>query len=292
MIISRLLSLTLLIIAGSALPAVALEPEVMTVASEIADRTEAAMRPFLTARDRLKVGPEADFTASLTVLQRGFQSPDATCAPALRSQFDEQVEALSRETGQPIRILPRAVPATATLVIGDIVGKQADLSEIPLKLWAEDAGHKADQALSIRAKALDLHAGDTSVLSGLYRSADGALVHGSGVFDWNSSYVYIEQQQPVWNCRFNFVQQIVWLSTLDLKERLRMELLKIEAGASQRSGANDAPDPLRGVRLRTEIGYLMTANLFCLQMAGARYGKDDVGRCAMRVASYMLGRPG
>ena len=47
MVISRLLLLTLLIVAGGAPPALALEPEVMKVADEIADRTEAAMQPLI-----------------------------------------------------------------------------------------------------------------------------------------------------------------------------------------------------------------------------------------------------
>lgn len=291
MVISRLLLLILLIVVGGAPPALALEPEVMKVADEIADRTEAAMQPLLSKRDFPKVAAEPNFTTSLTLLQRGFQPPDTTCAPALRSQFEKQVKALARDIRRPIRILPQGIPATAMLVIGDVIGKQADLSDMPFNKWADDTKRASDQDLSARAKALDLHAGNTSVLSGLYRSADGALVHGSGVFDWDSSYVYFEQDQPVWNCRFNFVQKIVWLSLLDVNERLRAELLEIESSAGRRSGADDDPDPWRGVRVRTEIGYLTTANLFCLQMAEISYSKQELRACAVRVASSMMGRP-
>ena len=54
MVISSFLLLTLLIVAGGALPALVLEPEVMKVADEIADRTEAAMQPLIAKREPLK----------------------------------------------------------------------------------------------------------------------------------------------------------------------------------------------------------------------------------------------
>jgi hypothetical protein len=250
---SCLLSLSLLIVVGGGMPAAAWEPEVEAMATEIANSTKALMQPFIAERDRRKAANEPAVTASLTVLRSGEQPRDPSCAPALRTQFEQQVAMLSREIRRPVQILSPGTPATVTFVIGDIVGKHADPSEVPLEKWSAEAKRRSDQALTETSKNMDREAGK-SILSGLYRRTDGALIHGSAVFDWDSSYIYADPSQPIWDCRFNFLKQIVWLYSLDLRERLRSQLLEIDALASQRSGANAIPDFYRSILVRTEIG--------------------------------------
>jgi hypothetical protein len=273
---------------GWSFPATALDPAADAYAREIANAVALASASTFGSGAAVRERTAQDFTVSLVFAQRSFRPQDPRCFSSLRRMFEEQVQALSELIPAPFRIGEQDAPRTVTLVVGHVVGQGADLSDIPLDVWRERARSRATFPVHGRSDDLGTpHEAYLNVLSGLYEGASGRLVYGQALISWGSTYLTAFLNLEDAKCQLNFVQQIAYLYTLDVRERLRDELNRVHIDWSNRA-TGAIQDASRHPFISRDVGYLITATVFCLQALNKSAASDDVVGCSSRLAKLML----
>lgn len=267
-----------------------LKPEAERTATEIADDVTSVMRPIMVNPSNAIGSNRPEITVSLTFPQRGRRPVDSRCLPALHEGFEKQVKLLAAAVPMDIRAASSKSPGTMAFVVGDVFGKTADLSDVPLGTWHAEAKSRARAPLKEWTRDLGIPGqGPSNVHSGLYRESDGELSFGHALIGWNSLLLRVELDAPDANCWLNFVNQIVALYVLGIEERLHDELDRVYFTASQRAtgGISDFhQQSLIGI----DVGFLINADVFCRKVLGAATPVKGVAACGLRVATLMIAK--
>lgn len=282
-------AIAIAIVSGSSSPSWAIEPTVDAYRQEVSDAVAHLVAP--TAKSGASAAERAplELTVSLVFAQRGFQPRDPHCFPSMRRMLGEQIQALSGVTGQVIREVDGDAPRTVTLVVGHVTGVGSDLSDVPLDAWWASARSQAPFPIRENSAGIGTpHEIPLNVLRGLYGATSAKLVYGQALVSWGSTYLNAYPNSQDGHCQLNFVEQIAFLSTLDVRERLRDELEDIHI--AWRNRAQEASgDWGRSALIGRDLNYLITASIFCLQI-GSPTTPTVLGDCSSRMANLMLAR--
>ncbi|MBS0541037.1 MAG: hypothetical protein JSR47_19910 [Proteobacteria bacterium] len=274
---------------GPSSPSWAIEPTVDAYRHEVADAVAHVTTPLVGRGASAAERAPLELTVSLVFARRGSQPRDPRCFLSLRRMFGEQIQALSAVTGQAIREVDGDAPRTVTLVVGHVTGAGSDLSDISLDMWRASARSQATFAIHENGAGIGTpHEVHLNVLSGLYGAMSGKLVYGQALVNWGSTYFEAFPNSQDGHCQLNFAEQIAFLSTLDVRERLRDELEDVHIAwrnRAQEASGDWARSPLIG----RDLNYLIIASIFCLQTR-LPTTTTILGDCSSRMANLMLAR--
>ncbi|MFZ5782956.1 MAG: hypothetical protein ACOY4R_22370 [Pseudomonadota bacterium] len=248
------------------------------------------MKPIIGKSGSTRASKPRAITTTSIFPRRGRLAADSRCISSLRKGYEKQVEQLSAAVPMKIRALGAGSPGMMVIVIGDVLGKTADLSDLPLGTWWAAARSRTDYPVSEQTEYLGFPGYNaTSVNSGLYRDSDGELVFGQALIDWNSPYLRGGPRDPAVSCRFNFINGLVDLYVLGIKSRLHDELQRVHIAANR--GATEGIGDFRHqTKIRIQLGVVIIASVFCQQVLGVGAPVMTVAGCTSRASARMLAK--